>query len=286
MWATVVAQGYFHPEKGSDLPVDVRCQDKYAWLVVGEFLCEYTKLRNTNAAARQIADEDLETQMCDCASFAGKGVIIGNRAESANPVRTYTLPYRFSICAYQVTNRLYSLFAAAHTVQTEEYRIYSPYPRGPAVFLSWHDSLMFSIWAHGYLPNEWIWEYASRAEKVYESGQTAIWPWGDSQDESGSSAWLDTNSSVMECAISLSGEIQDHAHTVGIKTPNGFGLHDTIGNVWEWCLNRYDLDFFRVRRGGSFRSGTFYARCSSRDCGVRSDSDDNSGCRVVRPCQP
>jgi formylglycine-generating enzyme required for sulfatase activity len=74
----------------------------------------------------------------------------------------------------------------------------------------------------------------------------------------------------------------DYTHPVGKKAPNRFGLHDTHGNVWEWCEDVYDKDFYgkpearetdpcsdagsgdRVVRGGSWRIVARYCRSARR----------------------
>lgn len=81
------------------------------------------------------------------------------------------------------------------------------------------------------LPCEAEWEYACRAETK-----------GPRYGEIDSIAWYQGNS-------------DGHIHEVGTKQPNAWGVHDMLGNVWEWCSDQYDPQVYgsyRVFRGGGW----------------------------------
>ncbi len=125
------------------------------------------------------------------------------------------------------------------------------------------------------LPTEAEWEYACRA------GSKTAFTFGNEAADLGSHAWYVENS-------------DDMTHAVGGKKPNGFGLYDMHGNVWEWCSDWYDEDYyanspatdpggpdsgpFHVLRGGSSFYGPNVARSANRGTPVYRDS---YGIRVV-----
>ncbi|POX37454.1 sulfatase-modifying factor protein [Streptomyces sp. Ru73] len=116
--------------------------------------------------------------------------------------------------------------------------------------------------ADGYrLPAEAEWEHACRA------GTTG--PHYGPLDEI---AWYRGNS-------------QERSHDVGGKRPNAWGLHDMLGNVWNWCGDFYDPEVYgtyRVLRGGGWFDEHWSCRASARR---RSHPDfrvDDVGFRLAR----
>jgi formylglycine-generating enzyme required for sulfatase activity len=139
------------------------------------------------------------------------------------------------------------------------------------------------------LPTEAEWEYACRAGKRTASDH--ISPYGGNSgmvDREGadSSSWSEKRCTHNRAAT----------HPVGQKAPNGFGLYDMIGNVWEWCEDWYgdyplgsvtdppgpSTGTHRVFRGGSWRLGAGYCRAADRYWCAPNLRDDFLGFRLAR----
>jgi formylglycine-generating enzyme required for sulfatase activity/3',5'-cyclic AMP phosphodiesterase CpdA len=149
----------------------------------------------------------------------------------------------------------------------------------PVVGVDWEEACRYVQWAGGRLPSEAEWEYAARA------GTTTLYFWGDEQAEADSYAWHGGNS-------------QGATHPVGEKQPNGFGLYDMVGNVWEWVQDHWHDNYQgahkdgsaweagnggrRVIRGGSWYGGTGNLRPADRDGGTPGYRDDDLGFRLAQ----
>jgi formylglycine-generating enzyme required for sulfatase activity len=134
------------------------------------------------------------------------------------------------------------------------------YHNHPATNVSWYDAIAYSRWLsarlgyHVRLPTEEEWQQAA--------GGTArnIYPWGNSWD----SSRANTNQSLL-----------NHSTAVGMY-PHGVssqGVFDLVGNVWEWCINKFEKpedisivgNFPRSIRGGSWGLNHCWARTNVRN---------------------
>jgi hypothetical protein len=133
----------------------------------------------------------------------------------------------------------------------------------PVVRVSWYDASAFCEFVGGRLPTEAEWEYAARGGNA-----DSIYPWGNDFSRDRANGPGTGGSDMWEWSA-----------PVGSFPPNGYGLFDMIGNVWEWTSSVYRQYPYkatdgredsasreaRVVRGGSFVSSTRLLRVSNRD---------------------
>ena len=225
---------------------------------------------------------------------AGEFQMGSNNEEAGSdeqPVHTVYLD-AFYMDKYEVTNGEYAAFlnakgkhadgetrwfdlgdSDARIEQVEgRYQAKAGYENHPVIEVSWYGAMAYAAWVGKRLPTEAEWEKSARGNLTGRK-----YPWGDSIDASKANYHSDVKDTT----------------PVGSYPPNGYGLYDISGNVWEWCLDAYDshaytrsprrnpivgaerisdlIDNFmavkssRVLRGGSWFYSAPYLRVSCRD---------------------
>jgi formylglycine-generating enzyme required for sulfatase activity len=155
----------------------------------------------------------------------------------------------------------------------------------PVINVTWEDANDFCSWLSGktgkniHLPTEAQWEKAARGT---DQGK---YPWGNTPPS---------------CDLTNYNHCENRTMPVGSK-PSGvspYGVHDMAGNVWEWCSDWYDADYYstsprdnppgpssgtqRVHRGGCWVSVTEHIRAFNRDGTLPSNANNLTGFRICQ----
>jgi len=142
----------------------------------------------------------------------------------------------------------------------------SPTDKHPMILVSWFDATAYAKWVGKRLPTEKEWEFAARGGLVGKK-----FTWGDDEAVAREYAHYDSWN-----------DGKGTTKPVGNLKPNGYGLHDMAGNVWEWCQNWYSEDKeFRVLRGGSWSNSPHGLRAAGRNGSTPTNASVNYGFRCV-----
>ncbi len=109
----------------------------------------------------------------------------------------------------------------------------------PVVHICYNDAIAYCKWAGKRLPTEAEWEYAARGGL-----ENKIYPWGDEHIENGLPKANSWQGHFPETNIQTDGFFA--TSPVESYSPNGYGLFDMAGNVWEWTSDWYDMNYYRT----------------------------------------
>ncbi|MBF0444174.1 MAG: SUMF1/EgtB/PvdO family nonheme iron enzyme [Magnetococcales bacterium] len=224
----------------------------------------------------------------------------GNSDEK--PVHKVCITKGFWMGKYEVTNKQYRMYKPNHDSQI----LNGASLNGddlPAVQISWQNAVDFAQWLSSQgngkfrLPTEAEWEYAARAgttsEHYWGDGEKDACLYGNVSNPQKSSSFFLPDPITFPCNDNFK-----ITAPVGSFRPNQFGLHDMMGNVWEWVHDKYRKHFYeesprndplgpslsqyRVIRGGDWKTKPSGVRSANRDKDTPGFNNGYLGVRLLR----
>jgi formylglycine-generating enzyme required for sulfatase activity len=198
------------------------------------------------------------------------------------PRHPVTISRPFDMMATEVTVGMYRATAPPAPPEQQQ-PAWTPTPAHPVTIVNWNEARTFCEAIGGRLPTEAEWEYAARGGR-----DGAVFPWGDQSPTDRAGA---VNGVAFE---------SDSPKPVRSFAPNGYGLYDMAGNVWEWVADwygRYEAGpatdprgpasgQARAVRGGSYGDDDGNLRLSNRSANLARNRNLNIGFRCARDVSP
>lgn len=225
-----------------------------------------------------------------------------NSRPNEQPVHNVDLE-GFDIGIYEITNKEFEVFINNTGYKTDAerasslvtWRSYNQEGRSnyPAVCVSWTDADKFCRWlseatGENYrLPTEAEWEYAARGGLSNKN-----YPNGDELDDEHANFDEDGEKAM------FNGVVLEYLSPVNSFSANGYGIYNMAGNVWEWCQDWYDEQYyqhtpsahpegptegrFKSMRGGGWVNSASFCRVSYRNYNSITFNMPYLGFRIVK----
>jgi formylglycine-generating enzyme required for sulfatase activity len=217
---------------------------------------------------------------------AGKFLMGSEENEESEPIerpRHQVAVDGFEMGRLEITNAQYASYFKATGYKNEKWEEENKAGREnyPAIGISWDDTVKYCEWLSQVtgrqfrLPTEAEWEYAAGGP------QNVRFSWGNGWDTE----------------LANVGKLKQETVPVASYPANAFGLYDMTGNVWEWCSDWFDENYYResqennpqgpssgrvrVMRGGAWNSPERYSRITFRSRNTPDTRTKTNGFRVV-----
>ena len=243
---------------------------------VGAFLCERGAVTNA-AFARFVADTGYRTE---AERIGWSFVFLGLLPDGPEPTQ--------GVVGTEWWRRVDGASWRSPTGQADD----TPPDDHPVVQVSWNDARAYAAWAGGRLPSEAEWEHAARGGL----GDVAF-PWGERAPDDAEflpcNIWQGSFPTLNTCADGYAAT----APAISFE-PNGYGLYNLVGNVWEWSAEPFRVrslkrgarevnaraGTWKLLKGGSFMCHTSYCfryRIAARSSNTADSAASHMGFRVV-----
>jgi len=214
--------------------------------LIKSFLSDWAKAADavdpgTGFPRRVVRAADGMTMILIPAGTFKMGAVAGDShaGHDEKPQRLVMLSKAYYIDEHEVTESMWHRFCTevdeAHSTTMAGSRHGTSY-HSPINGVSWHAAMEYAAWAQVSLPTEAQWERAARGGK-----EDLLYPWGNEDD-------VGMRNGPYQFDNQTRFDLDGFMYDAPVKSfpPNTFGLFDICGNVWEWCSDLYQEDYYRT----------------------------------------